>query len=246
MKPRILIIGATSAIAQSVAKRYAQQQADLFLVARNEKQLAIVTDDLMVRGAARVGYAIWDAHETSAQSAMLASAHDFLGGFDVVLVAYGSLPDQQACEQDVTHTLTEFNTNGLSVIALLTVVANQMLKQNRGTIAVISSVAGDRGRQSNYVYGAAKAAVSVFLQGLRARLFKHNIHVLTIKPGFVATPMTAHLKQNALFVSPDKVAGEIMKAIDKKRHQLYTPIFWLPIMLLVKALPERIAKRLSF
>jgi hypothetical protein len=279
MTKRILIIGATSAIAQNIAKIYAAQHADLYLVARNFSHLETIATDLKIRGAARVGQSILDmkdltqktdsymvaanlatlnnqsadsveqhkyGKELSQQEIMLTTAKTFLGGFDVVLIAHGSLSDQAACEKNYEETLTEFNTNALSVIALLTLLANELLAQGSGTIAVISSVAGDRGRQNNYVYGAAKAMVSTFLQGLRARLYKSNIHVLTIKPGFVDTPMTAHLTKNFLFASPENVAKDIVNAINKKKDILYTPWFWRIIMMIIKPLPEKIAKRLSF
>ena len=246
MNQRILIIGANSAIAQAIARRYAAQQADLFLVARNAEQLETVAADLTIRGARQVFTRSWDAQATDQQSVLLQDAYVCLERFDGVIIAYGSLTDQAKSEQDVALTLQDLHINALSVIALLTMIANQMQAQGSGTIAVISSVAGDRGRQSNYVYGAAKAAVTTFLQGLRARMFKHGVHVLTIKPGFVATPMTAHLKKNALFVSPERVAQDVMQAIARKRNSIYTPGFWLGIMWVVRHLPESIAKRLSF
>lgn len=287
MSKRILIIGATSAIAQDIAKLYVEQQADIFLVARNSAHLETIAADLKIRGAQRVGQYILDmknlnqktdsylvahnaAHfeaikaktkdqssnhieqnilngkDLTEQELMLIAAKTFLGGFDVILIAHGSLSNQTFCEQDIEYALSEFNINALSIISLLTLLANELASQKSGTIAVISSVAGDRGRQNNYVYGSAKAMVSTFLQGLRARLYKSNIHVLTIKPGFVATPMTAHLKKNFLFANPEKVAKDIVKAIEKKKDVLYTPLFWRIIMMMIKPLPEKIAKRLAF
>jgi short-subunit dehydrogenase len=169
-----------------------------------------------------------------------------LGIPDIVLVAHGTLPDQAACEKDAELTLREISSNGLSVIALLTLVANHMEGRGAGTIAVISSVAGDRGRASNYVYGAAKSAVSAFCEGLRGRLFGAGVHVLTIKPGFVDSPMTRGLALPALLVaSPERVAADILNAIDRKTDTLYTPWFWAPIMLVIKALPSMIFKRLK-
>ncbi|MSP53980.1 MAG: SDR family NAD(P)-dependent oxidoreductase, partial [Gammaproteobacteria bacterium] len=204
MTQRILIIGATSAIAQSVAKIYASQHAALFLVGRNTAHLNIIKDDLVSRGAEKAATYEWNAGNIEKQQNLIDAAKAFLGALDIVLIAYGSLPDQTVCENSVEKTIIEINVNGLSVVALLTALANEMLSQGAGTIAVISSVAGDRGRQSNYVYGAAKALLSTFLQGLRARLYKKNIQVLTIKPGFVDTPMTQDVKKNFLFASSEK------------------------------------------
>ncbi len=243
---KILIIGATSAIAQDVARTFAKQNAMLFLVGRNLTQLDIIKADLMTLGATNVATSIWDACDLNEQSSMLDQAQKFLNKIDVALIAYGSLPEQQQCELSVQKTLVEFQTNAISVITLLTELANRFVDQRSGTLAVISSVAGDRGRASNYVYGAAKAAVTTFLQGLRARLSKHGVHVITIKPGFVATPMTAHLKKNFLFASSNKVASDIHLAIQKKRNVLYTPNFWQLIMLIIKCLPERVAKKMNF
>ena len=136
-------------------------------------------------------------------------------------------------------------TNALSVISLLTLLANHFEQQRHGCIAVISSVAGDRGRQSNYVYGTAKGALSIFLQGLRNRLHKSGVQVLTVKPGFVDTPMTASLPKGPLWATPEKVAEDIDKAIENKRNVLYTPSFWFLIMAIIKSVPESIFKRLS-
>lgn len=244
MQPRILIIGATSAIAQRVAKQYANQSAEFFLVARDKAKLAIVVDDLLVRGASRVNSFVLDVRDVAQQTRMIEAAYAYLQGFDVVLIAHGWLASQKACEEEVALTLEAFEVNAISVISLLTQLANKMALQTSGTIAVISSVAGDRVLRKHYVYGAAKAAVSAFLQGLRARLYAHNIHVLTIKPGYVATPMTASMKKNCLFSSPDRVAKNIVKAIQNKRNIIYTPWFWMPILFVLKCLPEFIIKRI--
>lgn len=139
-----------------------------------------------------------------------------------------------------------FAINATSTIALLTVLANQFEKQRAGTLAVISSIAGDRGRPSNYVYGAAKAAVSTFCEGLRARLFKVGVHVMTVKPGFVNTPMTKGLKlPAALVATPDQIALRIISGVERKTANLYAPAFWAPIMLIIRNIPQPLFKRLS-
>jgi short-subunit dehydrogenase len=132
------------------------------------------------------------------------------------------------------------------VVSLLTWTGNYFEKRAGGTIAVISSVAGDRGRRSNYAYGASKAALNVFLDGMRGRFNGTGVRVLTIKPGFVSTPMTAHLKQNALFAQPDTIASGILKAIDRHREEVYLPWFWAPIMFMVRCTPRPLFKRLKF
>ena len=147
-------------------------------------------------------------------------------------------------EKSAADTIASCNTNALSVISLLTLLANHFEEKKSGTIAVITSVAGDRGRQSNYIYGASKAMVSVFLQGLRNRLFHSQVNVLDIKPGFVDTPMTAHIKKGGpLWAKPEAVAKDIVNAIEKKKDLLYTPFFWRYIMLIIRNIPECIFKK---
>jgi short-subunit dehydrogenase len=155
------------------------------------------------------------------------------------------LGDQKACEQDFSLAEKEIRTNFLSCVSLLTLISNEMEKEKAGTIAVISSVAGDRGRQSNYIYGSAKGALNLFLQGLRNRMYPLGVRVLTIKPGFVDTPMTAAFKKNILFAKPDQIARGIVKAIDRKKDVVYLPFFWWGIMAIIKAIPEWIFKRLK-
>lgn len=242
---KILIIGATSAIAQACAKRFAAQGHSLYLLARNSSQLESLAQDLRVRGAAAVHCASFEANALDTHQALLEQVKTELHGLDCVLIAHGTLSDQQACEQSVEITLQELQTNALSVIALLTLLANHFEQQRHGSIAVIGSVAGDRGRQSNYIYGTAKGALSIFLQGLRNRLHKSGVQVLTIKPGFVDTPMTAAFPKGPLWATPEKVALDIDKAIEKNKDVLYTPGFWMLIMLMIKSVPETIFKRLS-
>jgi hypothetical protein len=243
---RVLIIGATSAIAEAAARQWATQGAVLFLVGRKTERLQAIAADLQVRGAKLAVTHIMEATDLAAHEPMLVAAEEALGGIDIALIAHGTLPDQKACEASVELTLQEINTNGLSVIALATRLANRMEAQGSGSIAVISSVAGDRGRQSNYVYGAAKGLVTRFLQGLRNRLAKKGVQVLTIKPGFVDTPMTAAFdKRGPLWATPDRVAHEIVAAMASGKQVLYTPWFWRWILLVIRHIPERIFVRLK-
>jgi decaprenylphospho-beta-D-erythro-pentofuranosid-2-ulose 2-reductase len=242
---KVLIVGATSAIAEATARMLAQRGDALYLVARNEARLAAIASDLSVRGSPRVGTEVLDANDLAAHEAMLARAESFLAGCDMVLIAHGTLSDQKACENSVELTLQEINTNALSVVALLTRIANRLAQRRAGTIAVISSVAGDRGRGSNYVYGSAKAMVTAFLSGLRQRLGKVGVNVVTIKPGFVDTPMTAAFAKGPLWARPDRVAAGIVRAIEKQSGTVYLPGFWRPIMLVIRAIPESLFLRLS-
>lgn len=242
---KILIIGATSAIAEATARLWAARGAALFLVGRRAERLEVIAADLAVRGAAAVGCYTLDCCDIGAHAAMFDAATAALGGIDVALIAHGSLPDQKSCQASVEQTLKELNTNGVSVVALATRLGELFAAQGAGSLAVISSVAGDRGRQSNYVYGAAKGMVSLFLQGLRNRLSKQGVQVLTIKPGFVDTPMTAALPKGALWAKPEAIARGIVRAIDGQRDEVYLPGFWWLIMTIIKHLPERVFKRLS-
>lgn len=243
---KILIIGATSAIAAACARLWAEQGSEFFLVARNNEKLEQTAADLQTRGAKAVTQYLMDATDLSEHAAMLDCCLRDLQQIDIALIAHGTLPDQNVCEQDVSIALSEFANNGTSVIALLTLLANQLEVQRCGTLAVISSVAGDRGRPSNYLYGTAKAAVSTFCEGLRARLFKVGVHVMTIKPGFVDTPMTQGLSlPSAMVAKPEKIAQMISKGIKRKVNTLYTPCFWWSVMLIIRVLPDFVFKRLS-
>jgi len=242
---RILLLGATSAIATACARRWAMQGATFFLVGRTAEKLSHVADDLATRGATVQTYVL-DLNHFGQHVEMLDACYAAMEQVDIALIAHGTLPDQKACEEDAQLAVQEFTSNGLSVIALLTELTNRMEAQKSGCIAVISSVAGDRGRPSNYLYGAAKGAVTEFCSGLRARLFKSGVHVLTIKPGFVNTPMTQGLPlPKLLLATPDRVAKDILRALERRRDTLYTPWFWRLIMLIINNIPGPIFKRLD-
>lgn len=238
----ILIIGATSAIAEAVSRCYAQRASALHLVGRSSAKLDIVATDLLTRGAARVTASILDVSSVHDHAAMLDEAAQYLGQIDIVLIAHGTLPSQADCDADIDLALREFHVNGTATIALAHQLTSRM--QPGSTIAVISSVAGDRGRASNYLYGSAKSAVTAYMSGLSQRLRNQGINVLTIKPGFVDTPMTASFKKGPLWASADTVAKGIVKAIDRRRPVAYLPGFWWLIMQVIKHIPERIFQRI--
>jgi decaprenylphospho-beta-D-erythro-pentofuranosid-2-ulose 2-reductase len=241
----VLILGATSAIAHEAARCFARDGATLFLVARNSAKLETVACDLKVYGAKQVDTYVLDFTEYEKHQAMFEAALNALGSLDMLLIAHGVLSDQQRCELSVTETLNSLETNAISVIALLTLAANYFEQQHKGCIAVISSVAGDRGRPSNYVYGTAKAALNAFTQGLRARMAKCGVSVVTIKPGFVDTPMTAQQRKNPLYASARAVGLGTYRAMLRGADVVYLPWFWRLMMFVVCAIPERIFKHLS-
>ena len=217
MKKKILIIGATSTIAEHCSKIWAQREDQLYLVARNEERLKTITADLKLLGAKEVFSHRMDLNDIEHHAEMLDTAVEAMGGIDTVLIAHGTLPNQKACEQSMEKALAEIKTNAISTISLLTHIANIFEVKRAGTIAVISSVAGDRGRASNYVYGSAKAMVTAFTSGLRQRLHKSNVAVITIKPGLVDTTMTAAFKKGMIWAKPAAVAATIIHAVDKKK-----------------------------
>lgn len=240
----VVIIGASSAIAMALARAIAKRGGSLYLVARDLEKLQRQQQDLLLRGAVAVHQFQLDVNDLDRQVLLL---HDIQSRFtvlDVFILAHGSLPDQTACEKSVSDTLQALQTNLVSSIALLTRIAPVFAAQRQGTIAVISSVAGDRGRSSNYVYGAAKAGLSVFVQGLGQRLAKSKVVVTLLKPGFVATPMTRSFVKGPLWITAESAAKLILRAIDSEKSLAYVPKFWWCIMLVIKLIPEALFRRM--
>ncbi len=242
---RLIIFGATSAIAEATAREFAKRGDALFLVGRSPERLQALAEDLKIRGASQVAVRNQDLRDASAYEGILDQAHTALGGLDAALIAHGTLSDQKACEASTDKLMDELQTNAISVMMLCTLLGNRFEAQKRGVIAVISSVAGDRGRRSNYVYGSAKAAVTAFTSGLRQRLRASGVSVVTIKPGFVDTPMTAAFKKGPLWASAGSVAKDITRAMINGTPVIYTPGFWRPIMWIIRAIPESVFRRLS-
>jgi hypothetical protein len=245
--PGVAIFGAGSAIAEQVARLLASRGARLVLVARDPDRLERIAADLRLRGAAAVDTLVADLDDPATLGPLLAAVEARLGSPELALVAFGTLGDQAAIARDPDATRRALTTNFLSPACLLTALAGRMEAAGRGTLAVVTSVAGDRGRASNYVYGAAKGGLSTFLEGLRHRLAPSGVTVLDIRPGLVDTPMTAGMpKVGPLWATPERVARDIERAIRARRSVLYTPWFWRWIMLGVRAVPEPLFHRLRF
>ena len=242
---KILVLGATSGIAEATCRIWATQGASLFLVARNPQKLAAVAGDLRTRGASYVGTAVADLDDTDNHPELLAHAVNSLTGLDIAYLAHGILGDQAEAEQDFNAAAQILYTNLMAPVSLLTWLANFCVQRHAGTLAVLSSVAGDRGRKSNYVYGSSKAGLSAFLGGLRNRVDREGVTVLTIKPGPTKTAMTAGMPKSEKFADVDSVAESIVSAIDKRRDVLYVPFQWQPIMFIIRNIPESIFKKLN-
>jgi hypothetical protein len=248
-RPRkVLVFGATSAIAEEVLRLLVADGASVYLVGRSELKLEAVLADLRVRRAAAqvVDGEMADLRDTARHPGLFESAQRALGELDAVLIAHGVLPDQGACQASVDEALDAVAVNAGSVLSLLTLAANLFEARGTGVIAVIGSVAGDRGRRGNYVYGAAKSFVATLMQGIRHRFAGTAVRVITIKPGPVATPMTAGLAGKRLPMSePRTIARGIVRALALSNGDVYLPGRWYWIMLAIRLMPERIFLRLD-
>ena len=242
---RVAIFGATSAIAQATSRLLAKRGARLHLVARDAAKLEAVRADLAARGEGAVTTALADLDDPSRHAALVDAAIEALGGLDAALIAQGILPDQAEAARDPEIARRSLHTNFVAPALLIGVLAERLEARGAGTLVAISSVAGDRGRASNYVYGSAKAALSTYLDGLRGRLHAKGVRVVTIKPGFVDTPMTAHFRKGALWASPARVAEGIVRAMERGTAVAYVPWFWRPIMLVIRLIPEAVFVRMK-
>jgi decaprenylphospho-beta-D-erythro-pentofuranosid-2-ulose 2-reductase len=243
-KTRILVFGANSAICHELLKLYAAQGAHIFLAARNAGKLAAVADDLVARGATVAGTDSYDFNDWQRHASCVGRASECLDKFDIVIVAHGSLPVQGDCETSSAALKACVDDNFTSAAIIVQVCAQQLAAQGFGTLAVISSVAGDRGRKSNYAYGAAKAGIDTLLQGLRGRFSGSDVKIVNIKPGMVISPMTAHLKHGAIWSTPEAIAPVIQRAIAKGCSVCYVPGYWRLIMLVIRSLPTAVLAKL--
>ncbi len=241
----ILIIGATSAIAEETAKLYAVEGHRLILWARRAEALEGLKGKLEVLGAAEVYTRVIELNNLQEHQLAFEDTVELLGGVDCVLIAHGLMYKQVEIQDDFVKFEDSLITNYVSFVSLLTVMASYFEKKKSGNIGVITSVAGDRGRKSNYIYGSTKAGISAFTDGYRSRMAAHGVSVTNIKPGLVATPMTAHQRQGLLYASPETVARGIVRGISKNKETIYLPGYWSLIMFIVRHIPEFIFKRLS-
>ncbi len=241
----VLILGATSPIARAIAQRYAALHHPVAVAARDLHEAERIAADLRVRHPACDArpYA-FDATAFDEHPHLLQRVEDDLGPLHAAVLAFGDMPDQQAAQDDFRLAHRVIDTNYTGAVSLCEALAARMIPRRQGLLIAITSVAGDRGRASNYLYGSAKGALSLYLQGLRNRLFEHNIHVLTVKPGFVDTPMTFGMKTAIPIAQPDDVAQATLRAASLRLNTLYWPPFWAGIMGVIKAIPEEVFKRM--
>lgn len=248
MSENVLIIGATSGIARALARWMAERGCRILLAGRDMDELQRIRKDLELRYDTEAGVMLFQATEYDTHAKFFDDCQShFEGNLQGVIVCHGFLPDQKEAEQNFDESRKTIDVNFLSAVSVMNLAAHYLEKKKAGYIAAISSVAGDRGRQSNYIYGASKAGLTAYLQGLRNRLYPAGVQVLTIKPGFVDTAMTAGLvdPDSRMVASPQKVAKDIDRAIQRKSNVLYTPFYWRFIMWVICAIPEWLFKRLK-
>jgi decaprenylphospho-beta-D-erythro-pentofuranosid-2-ulose 2-reductase len=242
---KILVVGSTSKIVQYCLYLWASENCEFFLVAKDAKKNELISHELISLGAKSVHTYSMNVNDFDAHRQMFEEAKKKLIDIDLAFIGHGMLPDQENDQNNADKILKSVNTNAISVINLLTIIAEEFEKKNYGHIAIISSVAADRGRASNYIYGSSKAMISFFAEGLRQRLYKSNINITVIKPGLIKTPMTLKFKKNFLWSEPSKIALKIVNAINKKKDEVYVPTYWYFIMIIIKLIPNFLFKKLK-
>ena len=241
---QLLILGANSEVAEAVARKFAQEEkANIYLASRDLGLLKKQAEDLEIRAQIKALPLFFDAVDYAAHGPFYRSLDPKPDG---VLLAFGYLGDQVKAQEDFQEARKIIDTNFLAAVSILEIVAQDFAQRGQGYIVGLSSVAGERGRRSNYIYGAAKGALSIYLSGLRNRLYKHGVRVITVLPGFIRTKMTEHLDlPEKLLAEPGEVAEDIYNAYKKGKEIIYTKRSWRWIMLIIKAIPEKIFKRLN-
>lgn len=241
--PTALILGAGSDMAVAIARYFASEKYDIQLAARKVESLYPLQQDLAIRYQVKVESFAFDAIDFNSHAAFYA---DLPVKPDITICVFGYLGNQEKAQSNWSEAARIIHTNYTGAVSILNVVAEDYAARGAGTIVGISSVAGERGRQSNYMYGSAKAGFTAYLSGLRNRLFHKGVHVLSVQPGFVYTRMTENLQLPPLLTAqPQDVAKDVYKAVKRKKNTLYTKWFWRYIMLIIKSIPESIFKKLK-
>ena len=242
---QIVVLGAASAIAEATARIWAKQGARLVLVARDKERLDAITANLKTLGASEVRAVVLDCAKADAH-AELAGMVESLGGLDILLLAYGTLGDQKRLEAEPLDVAELIQTNFTSAVAWCLAASAILERQRSGALLVIGSVAGDRGRRSNFIYGACKGGLGRLVEGIAHKLAPLGARAVIIKPGFIDTPMTASFeKKGLLWAKPDVVAPIIVKAAERGGPVIYAPAFWRWIMLVIRLLPNFVFNKLN-
>ncbi len=241
----VLILGATSPIARAVADEYAAAGNSIGVAARDIEEAERIGSDLSIRHGVSTDALSFDARDFDGHHRLIDDAEAALGPVEVALVAFGTMGDQQQSEQDFQKARQVIDVNYTGAVSICEILARRFEERARGSIIGISSVAGDRGRASNYFYGSAKGAFTLYLQGLRNRLADRGVHVMTVKLGFVDTRMTFDLDTSIPIASPEETGRAIFEAEHKGVDSFYYPRFWRGIMTMIKSIPERVFKHLS-
>lgn len=242
----LLVLGANSLIAQAAAAKFAEKGNEIILAGRNNEELLKAANDISIRYKVTCSAEYFDGLDYISHKKFLEDILAKTPGLDNILIAFGYLGTQEKAQVDFNEARKIIDTNYTGVVSICELIAAEFESRKKGTICVISSVAGDRGRQSNYMYGSSKAGLTAYLSGLRSRMFKSGVNVITIKPGFVNTPMTYGMPlPKPLVASPQKVGSDIYNAMIRGKNIVYTPFYWKWIMLIVKLIPEFIFKKLK-
>ena len=246
MTKNIVILGTTSSIALHTSRYWAKEKANLFLVGRDDLKLSRIKEDLVTFGATRVVIHNQDLLDESTHPRIVEEVTKCFDNIDHLLIAHGTLLEPSQTRDSVDMAFKEIRSNYLSQVSLLILFSKLFEKQKSGNMGVISSVAGDRGRMSNFVYGSAKGGLSVFSEGLRNHLYHHGVSLTLVKPGMVATPMTSALGiKSPLLAKPEVVGMDIAKAMTRHKKVVYTPFYWRIIMTIIRHIPSVIFDRLK-
>ncbi len=240
---RIVVIGATSAIAAEMVRSFARGANQLYLIGRSKSKLEALSKTM---DCPPVGVQAADFLQTENAAKWVEQAVEALGGIDIALIAHGYIGEQLRSEEDYGHAEEIFQTNFLSAVAFLIPLSQIMERQGSGKIAVMASVAGDRGRPRNYTYGTAKGALNLYLQGLRSKLWDSGVEVYSFKLGPVITPMTEEHNKNFSFSTTERVVDIMMATLQSRRYTRYVPGFWCWVMWVVRWLPEPVFQRIKF
>lgn len=241
--PTVLLLGAASDMSVAIARKFAKEGYNLQLAARNVQRLKPMQSDISIRHQSTCDLVEFDALNFQSHASFF---QNLSTKPDVVICVFGYLGENETARQDWKEAEKIINSNYTGAVSILNIAANYFLEQKKGTIVGISSVAGERGRQSNYIYGSAKAGFTAYLSGLRNRMFREGVHVATIQPGFVYTRMTENLKLPPLLTAkPEDVANTVYSAVKNKKNIVYVKWFWRWIMLIIKSIPEFMFKKLK-